>query len=312
MSSNQKNKAAPNKVKLETKLSDLKVSITKISQNVSKLYDERQSLNLMSFAMNDNLEKIQGLTEEQQEILVEVQNRQKEANKLREMRDKINSDIILPEQAILENLYLYYYRLTGEEADYRYPTLKKEAEMFSRFMELQQMFTQKLKSTEHHNKYQLLMNKQLSTIDELNEIRNKSGNTKLVISKENRDSKSPVGFKIYKINKKIASYKHKLHGLKKERAKIEASLGKKGSRRKKYNLPDLSSIQEKISEGGSVTLDDLGALLKHGKGIEEIENAVTKSKNIEKEVKVIPRKRVQTSRGRRRAGPRDTSLKNDR
>lgn len=311
MSENQK-KNTPDKKKLESRLSDLKVSITKISQNVSKLYDERQSLNLMSFAMNDNLEKIQGLTEEQEKILIEVQNRQKEANKLREMRDKINTDIILPEQAILENLYLYYYRLTGEESDLRYPSLKKEAEMFSRFMELQQMFTQKLKSTEYHNEYQVLMDTQLSTIEKLNDIRKKSGNTKLVISRDNRDNKSPVGFKIYKINKKIASNKHKLNQLKKEKTKIESTLGKKSQRKKNYNMPDLSSIQEKISEGGSVTLDDLGAFLKHGKGIQEIENVVAKSKNIEKQVKSVPRKRVQTSRGRRRAGPRDSSLKNDR
>ena len=132
--------------------------------------------------MTNDLENIQGLPEEQQNILLEVQNRQKEANKLREMRDEINSNIILPEQAILENLYLYYYRLTGEEADLRYPTLKKETVLFSRFMELQQMFSQKIKSTDYHNQYQELMNEQLSTIDKLNDIRKKSGNKKLVIS----------------------------------------------------------------------------------------------------------------------------------
>ena len=38
---------------------------------------------------------------------------QKEANKLRKMRDEINSNIILPEQAILENLYLYLKTLEG-------------------------------------------------------------------------------------------------------------------------------------------------------------------------------------------------------
>jgi len=140
--------------KKDTKLSDLNVSITKISQNISKLYDERKSLNLMSLAMSNDLDNIKGLPEEQQKILIEVQERQKEANKLRKMRDEINSNIILPEQAILENLYLYYYRLTGEESDLRYPTLKKESEMFSRFLELQQMFTQKIKSTQYHNQFQ--------------------------------------------------------------------------------------------------------------------------------------------------------------
>ena len=74
----------------------------------------------------------------------------------------------------------------------------------------------------------------------------------------------------------------------------------------------MSSIQERISEGGSLSLDDLGALLKHGKGIEEIEKTVQKSKNAKKQVKNSPKRRIQTSRGRRRAGPRDTSLKNDR
>ena len=297
--------------KKDTKLSDLNVSITKISQNISKLYDERKSLNLMSLAMSNDLDNIKGLPEEQQKILIEVQERQKEANKLRKMRDEINSNIILPEQAILENLYLYYYRLTGEESDLRYPTLKKESEMFSRFLELQQMFTQKIKSTQYHNQFQELMSEQLSTIDKLNEIRKKSGNSKISISNK-IDNKSPIGFKIFKINKKIASNKRKIEQLKKQKSALESKLGIKGRRKKKYKVPDLSSIQERISEGGSLSLDDLGALLKHGKGIEEIEKTVQKSKNAKKQVKNSPKRRIQTSRGRRRAGPRDTSLKNDR
>ena len=297
--------------KMDSKLSDLNISITNISQEINKLYDERKSLNLMSLAMSNDLENIKGLPEEQQKILVEVQKRQEEANELRRMRDEINSNIILPEQAILENLYLYYYRLTGEESDLRYPSLKKEAEMFSRFLELQKMFIQKVKSTEYHIAFQGLMNEQFSTIDELNKIRKKSGKSEINVSKK-IDSKNPIGFKIFKINKKIASNKRKMNQLKKERSKLESKLGRKGHRKKKYNVPNLSSIQDRISEGGSLSLDDLGALLKHGKGIQEIEETVQKSKNAKKQIKNPPKRRIQTSRGRRRAGPRDTSLKQDR
>ena len=297
--------------KMDSKLSDLNISITNISQEINKLYDERKSLNLMSLAMSNDLENIKGLPEEQQKILVEVQKRQEEANELRRMRDEINSNIILPEQAILENLYLYYYRLTGEESDLRYPSLKKEAEMFSRFLELQKMFIQKVKSTEYHIAFQGLMNEQFSTIDELNKIRKKSGKSEINVSKK-IDSKNPIGFKIFKINKKIASNKRKMNQLKKERSTLESKLGRKGHRKKKYNVPNLSSIQDRISEGGSISLDDLGALLKHGKGIQEIEETVQKSKNAKKQIKNAPKRRIQTSRGRRRAGPRDTSLKQDR
>ncbi|MAK05311.1 MAG: hypothetical protein CMA03_05450 [Euryarchaeota archaeon] len=297
--------------KMDSKLSDLNISITNISQEINKLYDERKSLNLMSLAMSNDLENIKGLPEEQQKILVEVQKRQEEANELRRMRDEINSNIILPEQAILENLYLYYYRLTGEESDLRYPSLKKEAEMFSRFLELQKMFIQKVKSTEYHIAFQGLMNEQFSTIDELNKIRKKSGKSEINVSKK-IDSKNPIGFKIFKINKKIASNKRKMNQLKKERSKLESKLGRKGHRKKKYNVPNLSSIQDRISEGGSLSLDDLGALLKHGKGIQEIEETVQKRKNAKKQIKNAPKRRIQTSRGRRRAGPRDTSLKQDR
>ena len=300
------------KSKLEQKLSDLNVLISKISQTVNKLYDERQSLNLMSLAMTNDLENLEGLPEEQQKILFKVKNRQIKANELRKQRDKINSEIILPEQAILENLYMYYFRLTGEENDLRYPSLKKEIEMFSRFMELQEMFTQKLESTRCHNEYQILMGEQLSTIEKLNQIRKDSGKTKLVLSKEKREVKSPVGYKIFKISKKISSNKSKLYTLKKKKSKIESMLGKKKHHRRKYNIPDLSNIQEKISEGGSLSLDDLGALLKHGKGIQEIEKSAQKTKVTENKVKKQPRKRVQTSRGRRRGGPRDSSLRTDR
>ena len=89
-----KNKDSPDKEKLEAKLSELNVTISNISQEIRKLKDERQSLNLMSFAMTNDLENIQGLPEEQQNILLEVQSRQKEANKLREMRDEIYTYII--------------------------------------------------------------------------------------------------------------------------------------------------------------------------------------------------------------------------
>ena len=77
-------------------------------------------------------------------------------------------------------------------------------------------------------------------------------------------------------------------------------------------VDDRPEVQERISEGGSLSLDDLGALLKHGKGIQDLEKSIPKPKNSEKKTKTIPRKRVQTSRGRRRAGPRDSALKNDR
>ena len=313
---NQKNDSSDDlknldKNKLEHKLSDLNFLINKISQTINKLYDERQSLNLMSLAMTNDLENIEGLPKDQQEVLIEVKNRQNKANELREQRDLINSKIILPEQAILENLYMYYFRLTGEENDLRYPSLKKEIEMFSRFLELQEMFTQKVESTRCHNEFQLLMEEQTSTIEKLNEMRKDSGKTKLVFSKGKKDKKSPVGFKIYKINKKISSNKKKLYALKQKKSKIESRLGKKKHRRK-YNIPDLSNIQEKISEGGTLSLDDLGALLKHGKGIQEIEKSTHKTKNVEKEIKAQPKRRVQTSRGRRRGGPRDSSLRNDR
>ncbi len=300
------------KVKLEKKLSDLNVLINKISQTVNKLYDERQSLNLMSLAMTNDLENIEGLPEEQKNILLEVKNRQIEADGLRKKRDRINSQIILPEQAILENMYMYYFRLTGEENDLRYPSLKKEIEMFSRFMELQSMFIQKLESTRCHNEYQLIMETQLATIEKLNKMRRDSGKTKLTLSKKMKENKSPVGFKIYNINRKISSNKTKLFNLKKKKSKLESLLGKKKYRKKKYNIPDLSNLQEKISEGGSFSLDDLGTLLKHGKGIQEIEKSSQKIKNNEKEIKKQPRKRVQTSRGRRRGGPRDSSLRTDR
>ena len=300
------------KNKLEKNLSDLNVLISKVSQTVNKLYDERQALNLMSLAMTNDLENVEGLPEEQQKILDEVKNRQIKANELRKKRDNINSEIILPEQAILENLYMYYFRLTGEETDLRYPSLKKEIQMFSRFIELQEMFTQKLESSRCHNEYQQLMEEQLSTIEKLNVMRKDSGKTKLVLSKEKREVKSPLGFKIFKISKKISTNKSKLYTLKKKKSKIESILGKKKHHRRKYNIPDLSNIQEKISEGGSLSLDELGALLKHGKGIQEIEKSTQKTKNSEKEVKKQPRKRVQTSRGRRRGGPRDSSLRTDR
>tara|TARA_Y100001980_G_C14556862_1_gene351604 strand:- start:4229 stop:5164 length:936 start_codon:yes stop_codon:yes gene_type:complete len=298
--------------KKEADLKDINIQITSISQNINKLYDERQSLNLMSIAMNNNLDDIQGLPKEQQDILIQVQERQKKANELRKLRDEINSKIILPEQAILENLYLYYYKLTGEETELRYPSLKKETEMFSRFFELQKMFTRKLKSTEYHLEFQELIKEQLSTVEKLNEMRKKTGKEKLQISSKNKNHNSPVGYKIFKINKKIAVNKRKVNELKKKKSKLEIALGKKSHNKRRYKVPDLSSIQEKISGGGSISLNDLSTLLKHGKGIDKIENKQTKSKNKDKHSRNGPRTRIQTNRGRRRAGPRDSSLKNDR
>lgn len=300
------------KEKKEIELKELNIQITKVLQDINELYDERQSLNLMSIAMNNDLVNIQGLPKEQQDILIQVQERQKKANEFRKLRDEINSKVILPEQAILENLYLYYYKLTGEENDLRYPSLKKETEMFSRFLELQQMFIQKLKSTEYHLEFQKVMKEQLSTVELLNEMRKKSGKEKLQISSKNRNNNSPVGYKIFKINKKIASNKRKLDILRKKKSKLEKELGKKSSYKKRYKVPDLSSIQEKISEGTSISLNDLSTLLKHGKGIKTIEKNVIKSKNIEKQTRTNSRRKVQTNRGRRRAGPRDSSLKNER
>ena len=50
------------------------------------------------------------------------------------------------------------------------------------------MLTQKIKSTQYHNQFQELMSEQLSTIDKLNEIRKKSGNSKISISRACKSS----------------------------------------------------------------------------------------------------------------------------
>ena len=124
---------------IEKKLDDMKFNQAKLRHDLDDFEEQYQDLKHISKALEltyDDLSKIKG---ERGELLRHLRKLQEEAEKQKNLRDEINSKIILMEPQINQQLEKLYEMLTGEIVGYKYPSLKKEKEYFSRLMELQSM-----------------------------------------------------------------------------------------------------------------------------------------------------------------------------
>ena len=294
---------------LERRLGELRSEQAGLNQEIQALHDERQSLRLMSSVLMGGREQLDQLPEAQRKALQELRERQSEIDALRAGRDEINRNVVLPEQAILENLYMYYFRLTGEEPELRYPSLKKEIEMFRRFHELQAMYFRKVEGTVLHNRYQALLKEHLSSIEQLEVTLQKGDSAKLLRNIDLKKVSGPLEFKLKKLGSRLYRRQQVMRKVKRERGHIESFLGKGRGSRGRYKVPDLSQVQKKISQGESLSLDDLGALLRGG-GLDKLVSAgADDARQKVARPGATGRSQVKTSRGKRRGGPRSPDHK---
>ena len=125
-------------------------------------------------------------------------------------RDKINSDIILPIHMIEDELSKVYNRLTEELDIHRVPSLGKEKEQFSWFMELQAMHGKAREASELHHRFIELVKEQKEEIKKLKiyETKHDDATAKLLQDEPMLKDKN--------INsKEVGSYDRRVHNIQK-------------------------------------------------------------------------------------------------
>ena len=291
---------------IEKKLDDMKFNQAKLRHDLDDFEQQYQDLKHISKALEltyDNLSKVKG---ERGDLLRTLRKLQEEAEKQKSIRDEINSKIILIGPQINQQLETLYGMLTGEIVGYRYPSLKKEKEYFSRLMELQSMHEKKKISTDAHNIYRKKILEQRDIVTQLDNLRNEKDGLETETPRKGQ-SKSVNAKNIFKnlsrLEGRLFGTKRKLRKLTKEIGRHKAYLkNRKNSRMSRRSVEEiLSSVK---SGEVNTSLSDLTVLLNKGvvKGDVTYEQKEKKSRKKRKPKK---NKKGAVSRGKPRTGRSD-------
>ena len=151
-------KRPPHEVKSE--LSDLQKNKGKLSAEVDSIREQRQSQIRMVQALRGLVKDTKDLDPEHRSLLKRIPGRWKEINELKDKRDDIHRRVVLSTQAIEEELLRVYNQLVSLNEDDKYPSLKKERSLFSKFLELQVMHGLAVEATEYHQQFVSLIQEQ--------------------------------------------------------------------------------------------------------------------------------------------------------
>ncbi len=291
---------------IEKKLDDMKFNQAKLRHDLDDFEEQYQDLKHISKALEltyDDLSKIKG---ERGELLRHLRKLQEEAEKQKNLRDEINSKIILMEPQINQQLEKLYEMLTGEIVGYKYPSLKKEKEYFSRLMELQSMLEKKKISTEAHNNYREKILEQRDIVIQLDKLRNEKGGLETELPKKGK-SKSVNAKNIFKnlsrLEGRLFSSKRKLRKLSKEIGRYKAYLKSRKNTRK--NRRSVEEILSSVKSGeANTSLSDLTVLLNKGVVKSEVTYQQKEGKSRKKR-KSKKNKKGTVSRGKPRTGRSD-------
>ena len=256
-------------------LEKTKAEMDSIDKLIDALETERQSTLRMAKAMRGVIEETSDLRKEHKTVIVGLKSRNKEIDEIRMKRDKINSDIILPIHMIEDELSKVYSRLTEELDIHRVPSLAKEKEQFSWFIELQAMHGKAREASELHHRFIELVKEQKEEIKKLKIYETKHDDTteKLLenepmLKDKNINSKEVNSFdrRVHNIQKALRKRRGEMHKLRREAGRLDAWLRKKsgdqsrGRNRGRSNRKG-SKSRDKKEDSGPMTLGDISGLL---------------------------------------------------
>jgi len=234
-----------------------------LDRRIDALEVERQSNLRMARAMRGVIEETSDLRKEHKAIIIGLKGRNAEIDKVKKSRDKINSDVILPIHMIEDELSKVYSRLTEELDIHRVPSLKKEKEQFSWFMELQAMHGKAREASELHQKFIELVTLQKEEIKKLKiyETKHDDTTTKLLeqeplLKDKNINSKEVGSYdrRVQNIQKALRQRRGEMHKLRREAGRLDAWL------RKKSNSQDNRSRGRRKGGKGKKTQDNTGPM----------------------------------------------------
>jgi len=203
-------------------------------------------------------------------LLGEFHVSRKEAQRHRKKRDGINKCVPPPSKILEEWLNETYSSLTNIDNDLTsVPMLNPELSAFSRFFEIQSSIRKKREAEKAHSNY-------ISKVSEMRKISSKLDQNKEEVDKvvlELKDSVEIEGDRvsrkeIWRISNRISSIDKKIDVLKvdvkkerKELKRVERYARISSGRRGVSSIEDIRGIAAK---GGSLSTEELGALLEYG------------------------------------------------
>ena len=240
-----------------------------LETKIKALEEEKSVAIRLANAMKGVLEETSDIRSEHKSIHIGLKERSKEIRDIRQQRDKINSNIVIPLKYIEQDLERVYKRLTSE-LNFRFiPTLEKEIKDFSWFFELQEMHKKATQAEQLHKKYVELSKLQHEDIKKLEIYENQHDEvtTKLLenepLLKDADIGKNGVRSydkRVYNINRAMHQRKGEYQKLRREIGRIDAWIRiSKGGKQQKGSGRNKKSRDKPIS--GPVTLGDLSNLL---------------------------------------------------
>jgi hypothetical protein len=194
----------------------------------------------------------------------------KESQKQKQIRDDINDCIPPPSNILLDWLADTHERLTTVDNDLTaVPMLNRELDAFSRFFEIQSAIVRKRRAEDSHESYVSLVKKMREVSRKLDDNKEEAGKiVDGVKSSPDSDGKGISRKEIRMISSRISQIDERLERIKlerttakKEKGRIESYTRFSKGRTGRVKLSDIRGI---AASGGSLSQEEMGALLESG------------------------------------------------
>jgi hypothetical protein len=284
-----------------------KVFLRSIDGSIRDLQSERKEQIHIVKALRSAILGVENSDSGRKKLLGEFHSSRKEAQKHREKRDAINKCVPPPSKILEEWLSETFDSLTRIDNDLTsVPMLNPELSSFSRFFEIQASIKKKREAELAHSEYIKRvseMRKISSKLDQNKEVSNKvvselKENVEIEDDKVSRKEIRRISKRITSIDKKIESMKETVKAERRELKRIEKFSRISSGRGEFSSIEDIRGI---ASKGGSLSTDELGALLESGglSTISEVKNEGSKKQNEASKPKKKSRKIGVSRRGGR-------------
>ena len=247
-----------------------KAMLRSIEGEIRDLQSERKEQVQIVKALRSAIVGFEHSDSGRKKLLGEFHASRKDAQKQREKRDSINKCVPPPSKLLEEWLSDTFQSLTSIDNDLTaVPMLNPELTAFSRFFEIQASIKKKKEAEKAHSDY-------INRVSEMRKISTKLDQNKEVSDKVVSDLKDNVEIEdekisrkeIRRISKRISSIDNNIEA-KKRSVKVERKELKRVERYSRISSGrgDFSSIEDIrgiAAKGGSLSTDELGALLESG------------------------------------------------
>lgn len=240
-----------------------------LETRIEALESERSSAIRMAKAMRGVIEETSGLKKEHKAIIVGLKTRNKEIDSLKNQRDLINANIIIPVHMIEDELAKVYTRLTEESDIHRVPSLNREKNQFSWFLELQAMHGKAREATELHQRFIDLVKEQKGEIKKLKIFESKHDETTTKLLEDepmlkdkniNKNEARSFDRRVQNIQKALRQRRGEMHGIRRELGRLDAWLRKKSNSSSHRPARPANKKKESKPANAPMTLGDISGM----------------------------------------------------